>query len=297
MGVIAEDPARGITEIARPVGVVAAITPSTNPGATPANNVVCALKGGNAIVARAVTQGRSTGARLVDYIGAELAARGRAADLVQILPAPVTRDATQALMAAADLVVATGSQANVRAAYRSGTPAFGVGAGNVAVDRRRERRCRRRGREDRARRRRSTTRRAARRRTASSRSTRSRRRLRAALEREGGVFLDAEEKARLREAMWRDGRLAPEITAQCAPRIAAIAGLVRPALQSARFLDRRRAGVGPAHPFSGEKLSPVLAFYQVGDFAAACALVERVYAYQGAGHSVGIHTRMTSARR
>ncbi|MGH8713901.1 MAG: acylating sulfoacetaldehyde dehydrogenase, partial [Casimicrobiaceae bacterium] len=50
-------------------------------------------------------------------------------------------------------------------------------------------------------------------------------------------------------------------------------------------------GVGPQHPFSGEKLSPVLAFYQVDDFAAACALVERIYGYQGAGHSVGLHSR------
>ena len=290
VGVIAEDPARGLTEIARPVGVVAAITPSTNPAATPANNVVCALKGGNAIVLAPSPKGWSTGARLVDYIGAELARVGAPADLVQILPAPVTRDATQALMAAADLVVATGSQANVRSAYRSGTPAFGVGAGNVAVivdasadvaD--------------------AAAKIAASKTFDNATSCSSENsivalaaiapRLRAALEAEGGVFLDAEEKARLREAMWRDGRLAPEITAQSAPRIAAIAGLVRPALQSARFLVVDEQGVGAAHPFSGEKLSPVLAFYQVGDFAAACALVERVYAYQGAGHSVGIHTR------
>lgn len=290
VGVIAEDPARGITEIARPVGVVAAITPSTNPAATPANNVLCALKGGNAIVLAPSPKGWSTGARLVDYIVAQLAKLGAPDDLVQILPAPVTRDATQALMAAADLVVATGSQANVRAAYRSGTPAFGVGAGNVAVI------------VDTSADLRDAAAKIAASKTfdhATSCSSENSAialvaiaaRLRAALEAEGGVFLDAEEKARLRAAMWRDGRLAPEITAQSAPRIAAIAGLVRPALQSARFLIVDEDGVGADHPFSGEKLSPVLAFYQVADFAAASALVGRIYGYQGAGHSVGIHTR------
>ncbi len=290
VGVIADDLALGITEIARPVGVVAAITPSTNPAATPANNVLCALKGGNAIVLAPSPKGWSTGARLVEYITVELAQVGAPDGLVQILPAPVTREATQALMAAADLVVATGSQANVRSAYRSGTPAFGVGAGNVAVI------------VDASADLESAAAKIAASKTFDNATSCSSENsvvalaaiaqpLRAALEAEGGVFLDAEEKARLREVMWRDARLAPELTAQSAARIAAIAGLVRPALQSARFLVVDEDGVGADHPFSGEKLSPVLAFYRAADFAAACALVERIYGYQGAGHSVGIHTR------
>lgn len=290
VGVIAEDPALGITEIARPAGVVAAITPSTNPAATPANNVLCALKGGNAIVLAPSPKGWSTGARLVEYITAELAQVGAPDGLVQILPAPVTREATQALMAAADLVVATGSQANVRSAYRSGTPAFGVGAGNVAVivDASADLAV-------------AAAKIAASKTFDNATSCSSENSvvaleaiaqpLRAALEAEGGVFLDAEEKARLREVMWRDAKLSPALTAQSAARIAAIAGLVRPALQAARFLIVDEDGVGADHPFSGEKLSPVLAFYRVHDFAAACELVERIYEYQGAGHSVGIHTR------
>jgi sulfoacetaldehyde dehydrogenase len=290
VGVIAEDPALGITEIARPAGVVAAITPSTNPAATPANNVLCALKGGNAIVLAPSPKGWSTGARLVEYITAELAQVGAPDGLVQILPAPVTREATQALMAAADLVVATGSQANVRSAYRSGTPAFGVGAGNVAVilDASADLAV-------------AAAKIAASKTFDNATSCSSENSvvaleaiaqpLRAALEAEGGVFLDAEEKARLREVMWRDAKLSPALTAQSAARIAAIAGLVRPALQAARFLIVDEDGVGVDHPFSGEKLSPVLAFYRVHDFAAACELVERIYEYQGAGHSVGIHTR------
>ena len=132
-GVIARDEARGMVEIARPVGVVAAVTPSTNPAATPANKIVNALKCGNAIIIAPSPKGHSAAALLVGFIHQQLIKIGCPVDLVQILPAPITKAATAELMRQADLVVATGSQANVRMAYTSGTPAFGVGAGNVAV--------------------------------------------------------------------------------------------------------------------------------------------------------------------
>jgi len=133
VGVIAEDPALGLVEIARPVGVVCAITPSTNPAATPANKIINALKGRNAIIVAPSPKGWSTAARLVEYVHAEFDRIGAPRDLVQLLDAPVDKASTAELMRRCDLVVATGSQANVRAAYASGTPAFGVGAGNVAV--------------------------------------------------------------------------------------------------------------------------------------------------------------------
>ena len=132
VGVIAEDLAKGITEIARPVGVVCAVTPSTNPAATPANKIINALKGRNAVVIAPSPKGWATCAKLLEYIHAAFDRIGAPRDLVQVLPQPIGKAATLALMAACDLVVATGSQANVRAAYASGTPAFGVGAGNVA---------------------------------------------------------------------------------------------------------------------------------------------------------------------
>ncbi|HYM48693.1 MAG TPA: aldehyde dehydrogenase family protein, partial [Burkholderiaceae bacterium] len=133
VGVIAEDAARGLIEIARPVGVVAAITPSTNPAATPANKIINALKGRNAIIVAPSPKGFTTCARLIEFIHQQFDRIGAPRDLVQMLPSPVTKDSTFELMRQADLVVATGSQANVRAAYASGTPAFGVGAGNVAA--------------------------------------------------------------------------------------------------------------------------------------------------------------------
>ena len=132
VGVISEDASRGLIEIARPVGVVCAITPSTNPGATPANKIINALKGRNAVIVAPSPKGWSTGARLIEFIHAQLDRVGAPRDLVQMLPSPITKQSTAELMQLCDLVVATGSQANVRAAYASGTPAFGVGAGNVA---------------------------------------------------------------------------------------------------------------------------------------------------------------------
>jgi sulfoacetaldehyde dehydrogenase len=86
VGVIAEDRARGITEIARPVGVVAAVTPSTNPAATPANKLINALKGGNAIILAPSPKGASTCALLLDFVHAELVKVGAPLDLVQQLP-------------------------------------------------------------------------------------------------------------------------------------------------------------------------------------------------------------------
>jgi sulfoacetaldehyde dehydrogenase len=104
------------------------------------------------------------------------------------------------------------------------------------------------------------------------------------------VLLDREETRRLDRAMFPGGRLAPDYIAQDAATIARRAGLTRPALTKARFLIVEETGVGPQHPFSGEKLSPVLALYRAADFAAAKGLADRLLRHQGAGHSIGLHT-------
>ncbi|MBI5898030.1 MAG: aldehyde dehydrogenase family protein [Rhodocyclales bacterium] len=289
VGVIAEYLDLGLVEIARPVGVVVAITPSTNPAATPANKVINALKCRNAVIVAPSPKGLSTCQALVGHIHAELKKLGLPLDLVQCLPAPVTKDSTQELMRQADLVVATGSQSNIRAAYTCGTPAFGVGAGNVAsiidvsadleeaaaaimasktFD------------------------------NATSCSSENSVVILdavyadaiAALEAAGGVMLDTAGKAQLQAAMWPQGKLSSAVTAQKASRIAQIAGLQGGRFESARFLMVEEVGAGPDYPYSGEKLSPVLAVYRVRDFDAACATVAAIYSYQGAGHSVSIHS-------
>src|SRR4029079_2202371 len=133
VGIIEALPELGIVKYAKPVGVVAAITPSTNPGATPVNKAMMAIKGRNAIIIAASPAGLKTTMKTVGYMRAELRKVGLPEDLVQILPPPASKDMTQALTRAVDLVVATGSQDNVRRAYSSGTPAIGVGTGNVPV--------------------------------------------------------------------------------------------------------------------------------------------------------------------
>jgi len=290
VGVLAEVPEKGITEIARPVGVVAAITPSTNPGATPANQIINAIKCGNAVILAPSPKGSSTGEKLLEFVHAELAKVGAPAGLVQILPAPVTKAATLELMRQADLVAATGSQANIRAAYSSGKPAIGVGMGNVVsiVDASAELA--------------DAARKIALSKTFDNATSCSSENsvvilapvydaMLAELAKAGGVMLGDTDKARLQKLMFRDDKLAPAATAQAAPRLASLAGVENAAAKAARFLMVEESGVGPACPFSGEKLSPVLAVYRAAGFDEAFALTRRIYDYQGRGHSVSIHTR------
>lgn len=286
-GIITEDRARGLIEIARPVGVVAAITPSTNPGATPANNIVNALKCRNAIVLAPSPKGASTLALLLDFVHAELDRIGAPRDLVLALPSPVTREHTHELMRQADLVVATGSRNNVRAAYESGTPALGVGVGNVVVI------------VDETADIGDAARKIVSSKTFDNATSCSSEnsviavevvadRLITALAAEDAVLLDRDEARRLQDVMFPQGALAPSVVAQSAARISDLARLARPA---ARAFVVEEDGVGPEHPFSGEKLSPVLALYRAADFDAAAALAGRILGYQGAGHSVGLHSR------
>ncbi len=289
VGVIGEDPARGLSEIARPVGVVCAITPSTNPGATPANKIINALKGRNAVIVAPSPKGWSTCARLIEFIHAQFDRIGAPRDLVQMLPSPISKQSTAELMKLCDLVVATGSQANVRAAYASGTPTFGVGAGNVAgiVDETADVALA----ADRIVRSKTFD-------NATSCSSENslvivdavRAPLLAALEARGAVLLDAAQKATLGALMWPEGKLSPAVIGQSATAIAQKAGWPDIAQRNPRVLMVEEDGVGHDHPFSGEKLSPVLALYRAADFEQAAAVVERIYAFEGAGHSVGLHS-------
>jgi sulfoacetaldehyde dehydrogenase len=205
---------------------------------------------------------------------------------VQILPAPVTKEATQELMRQCDLVAATGSQANIRAAYSSGTPAIGVGQGNVVAI------------VDASAAPADAARKIALSKTfdnATSCSSENSVVIHASvyaamigeLERQGGELLDSARKLKLQQVMFPGGKLSPRTTAQSAPVIAALAGLK----SDARFLMVEESGTGPDFPFSGEKLAPVLAVYKAQDFDEAFRITASIYDYQGKGHSVSIHTR------
>jgi len=290
VGVVKELPELGLIEIARPVGVVGAVVPSTNPAATPINKTINALKGRNAIILAPSPKGQKACTLLLKYIHAELDRVGAPRDLVQQLPDPIGKATTYELMHQVDLVVVTGSQNNVRSAYSSGTPAIGVGAGNVPViiddsadldDAAQKIKASKTF--DNA---------------TSCSSENSLVILDAvymhaieALERSGGVLLNASEKQQLEAAMWENGNLSRHIIARPAPEVAKIAGLERPELQSAAFFMVEEEHVGDEYPFSGEKLSPVLAVYRVKDFSAAFEQTRRLLDFQGKGHSCGIHTQ------
>lgn len=295
VGVVAEYPELGLVEIARPVGVVAAITPSTNPCATPANKMINALKCRNAIIFAPSPKGMSTCALLLEFVHLQLEKIGLPASvakgLVQMLPMPVSKVLTHALMMQADLIVATGSQANVGAAYRSGTPAFGVGPGNVAsiIDES----------ADLA----GAAEKIIQSKTFDNATSCSSENsvvvveavYEAALQeikKGGGVLLNPHEKAKLQAAMWVDGRLSQTITAQSASVVATRAGLHRDAFKDAKVLLVEEDGWGEDHPYSGEKLSTVLSVYRARNFAHAAEIVREIYKYMGAGHSVGLHSKI-----
>lgn len=292
VGIIEEDPERGIVQYAKPVGVVAAITPSTNPSATPVNKAMMAIKGRNAVIIAPSPAGWTTTARAVELMRAELQKIGKPRDLVQVLPAPVTKALTQSLMEASDLVVATGSQNNVKSAYRSGTPAIGVGTGNVPVivdstaelGQAAQKICASKTFDN-----------------ATSCSSENALIVLddvyddaiSALVEVGGYLATTEEKQRIRDALWVGGHLNRKLIAKDADVFAREAGLSE-AASRAKFFMVEEDGVGDAHPFSREKLSLVVAVYRARAFDAAVARTREILVHQGRGHSCGIHTRNTA---
>ena len=131
IGVINEDIKKGIIEIAKPIGIVGAVTPSTNPAATPINNIINALKCRNSIIISPSPSGSNVFKSLLNLINNELKKINAPENLVQTFDCPVTKELTNLLMSKVNLVIVTGSLNNVKQASISGTPAIGVGQGNV----------------------------------------------------------------------------------------------------------------------------------------------------------------------
>jgi acyl-CoA reductase-like NAD-dependent aldehyde dehydrogenase len=289
VGVVEQDPQAGLVKIAKPVGVVAALIPTTGPDATPPVKTLFALKGRNAIICAPHPRTQQATEAVVGFMREACEQVGAPADLVQSLPAP-SLPRTQELMRQADLVVATGGAGMVRAAYSSGTPAYGVGVGNSVhvVDE-----------------------------TADLADAASAilaaktfdyatscladnalivhadvyDELIAQLAGAGAHLCVAEQKAALQAVMWPDGGPVPSINvvAKSAQHIAGLAGFT--VEEDCPMLLVEEDGTGPDHPFSGEKMSVVLAIYRYqGGIDAAADLVNSITAYQGLGHTCGIHT-------
>ena len=284
-GVISDDKATGITEIARPMGVVGAIVPSTNPAATPANNIINAIKCGNSIVVAPSPKGVASCERLLEFIYAEFAKIGEDPDLVQMVPAPGSKEKTQRLMEACDKIICTGSQNNVHRAQTAGTPAVAVGAGNVAVivdetadlDAAAQKIKASKTFDN-----------------ATSCSSENSAIIVdaiyddfiAAMARAGGALVDDE--AGIIQKLWPDGHLNRSVIAQDADKM--IEALELDVPEGTDFIAVPTSGIGAEHPLSGEKLSRVLALYRASDFEDAVNVAKTIQLYMGAGHSVGIHT-------
>jgi sulfoacetaldehyde dehydrogenase len=288
VGVISVDEEKGITQIAKPVGVVGAVTPSTNPAATPANKVMMALKGRNAVIVAPSPKGASTCALLLRYIHAELDKLGVPRDLVQMLP-EVDKEMTRELIEQVDFVTVTGSANNVRAGQTSGTPNACVSAGNVVsiVDKT------------------ANLEEAARKIHESktfdygtSCSNDNSVVIEApvyeamveALEREGGYFCDEAERTLLQEAMWPGGKRSQKTLCKAPSVIAEEAGLEGQEARDATFFMVEGKGIGKEDPFSGEKLAVVLTVYKASDFDEAIGITRGILEYVGRGHSCGLHT-------
>jgi sulfoacetaldehyde dehydrogenase len=287
VGIIEEDNVRNIVKIAKPVGVIGALSPSTNPEATPVIKAISAVKGRNSIIVAPHPRAKLTNKMICDLMRDALVKMGAPADLVISMDIPSVNK-TNELMIQCDRILATGGGAMVTAAYSSGTPALGVGVGNavITVDETADL-------EDAAEKIRvSKTLDLA----ASCSSDNAvilvdaiYDEMLAKLVAKGGMILNDDQKAKLQASIWVDGHINAKVVAQTPQFIGDYAGFEVPA--DVQFFIVHETGAGPDHPFSGEKMTVTMALYRAKDIDEAVSLTNRIQAYQGQGHSCGIYSQ------
>jgi sulfoacetaldehyde dehydrogenase len=293
-GLIEEDEEKGLLKFAKPVGVIGALTPVTNASATLPGNALAILKTRNAVIFAPHPRAKETCKLNVAVMRKALAQVGAPEDLVQCIEEPSVAMA-QELMSAVDLVLATGGAGMVKAAYSSGTPAYGVGAGNSVciVDDTADLEA--------------AAIKIFKSKTfdyATSCSTENSVVIFSSvfdemvqeLQKAGGYLCEGEDRDKLEKGLWPDGKhLNKDIIAQSAQKIADIAGIDLPEGKS--FFMAMGKAVGPEDPFSGEKLSVVMTLWKCKDMDEAIQYVQNITGYVGAGHSCGIHTKDESRIR
>lgn len=288
VGKIEEDKKRGISKYAKPVGVVGGLIPSTNCEATPPIKGLFTIKGRNAIIMAPHPKTKKTSCMMVDLMRKALKENGANEDLIQCIKEPSLELANE-LMRQCDLIVATGGTSMVKAAYSSGTPAYGVGQGNatVIVDETADikdaaEKIRKSKTFD----------------YATSCSTENSlvvetsiyNNFMQALQKEGGYLVSEKEKEQLGNALWPDGKhLNKEIVARSHKVIAAKSDIDLP--EGKTFFIVEEENVGPEYPFSREKLSVVVALYKYEGFDNALNLLNEIISFEGLGHSCGIHSK------
>ena len=289
-GIIERDAQTGITKIAKPIGVVAAITPCTNPIVTPMSNAMFALKGGNAIILTPHHKAIRCSTKAVEMMNDALAQVGAPEHLIQILDQQ-SRDNTRALISAADIVIATGGMGMVQAAYSSGKPALGVGAGNVQciIDRDVDIAetipkivtgrafdngiiCS--GEQ-----------------SAIFPKEKTEEVLQAFEKNHAFVVRSAADKAALRAAVFEDGAMSRHAVGQSAKAVANLAGLAVP--EDTKVIVALADGRGESDLLAKEKMCPVIAAYPYDDFKDAVDIARDNLEAEGKGHSVSIHSNNT----
>jgi acyl-CoA reductase-like NAD-dependent aldehyde dehydrogenase len=287
MGVVEENPEKGLVKYAKPAGVIASLVPMTNPGLTPIGTAIYAMKARDAVIFSPHPRTAKSTLETVNVLRAVLKREGVPEDVFQCVERP-SIPLAQELMSICDLVLATGGPAMVKAAYSSGTPAFGVGAGNstMVIDETADI-------EQAARNSRISK-------TSDFGSGCSAdgnllieatiyERIVAQLQEEGGHLCSTQEKAALEAILWdAEGRRTLNTVARSAQDLVSQAGFSIPA--DRKFLMVTEEHIGKGYKFSGEKLCVVMALFKYSGFDNALEMVSQIYEVGGKGHSCGIYS-------
>ena len=287
-GVVEVDEVRGLVKYAKPAGVIASLVPMTNPALTPPVTGIYSAKARNAVIFSPHPRTARTTCKMVETMRFACRVVQAPEDLFQSIRTP-SIPLTQHLMQVCDLTLATGGSSMVKAAYSSGKPAFGVGAGNssIVIDDTADIGIA----------------------AANSRISKTSdygsgcsadgnviiqhsiySQMVKALEEQGGYLCNQKERALLSEAMWDKNEKRTFSTIACSPQqIAEVAGFSIP--QNRKFLMVENQGqIGPEHRFSREKLTTLMALYHFETFDDALEIVQKIFAVGGKGHSCGIYS-------
>ncbi len=286
VGVIDEDDEKGLVKYGKPVGIIGCVVPTTNPDLTPAGNAIYAIKARDVVVFSPHPRSKLTTFETVRLMREALESEGAPADILQCITLP-SLAVSQEIMRRSDLVIATGGQGLVRAAYSSGTPAFGVGAGNATefVDETADLK--------------ETARNCMLSKTSDYGSGCSAdgnvlvpagryHDMLGALQEEGGYLATAEQRQALQAVMWDDeGHRLPDTVAVSPQALAQAAGFDIPAER--KFIVVEGDGIAEDRQFCKEKLTTLMAVHAYeGSFEDGVELAKRLYEIGGKGHSCGI---------
>lgn len=295
VGIIEENPEKGLVKYAKPVGVIASLVPTTNPCLTPAGQVVYAIKARDVIICSPHPRAKVTTNKCINIIREALVREGAPADIIQGIEEP-SIPLTQELMKRCNLVIATGGRPMVKSAYSSGVPAYGSGAGNATViiddtcstpeyqaeaaENTRISKCSDFG---------------------SGCSCDGNLIIHEdvydgfvkALVEQGAYLANEEEAEKLKNVMWDEtGHRLPNTVAISAQKLAEAAGFTIP--EDRKFIAVTGGGiegVGKEHFFSSEKLTTLLTLFKYeGEFENALTMMQAIFNVGGKGHSCGIYS-------